>query len=121
MPDAVWGNSYDSSIPDGYVTCLTCGSIVRWTVGEKMQHENFHKTFSNRRNESMSKVSWCDYGDHPYKNGENGSASFEGTEFKDGVPMQTTMDACAKHNPMNVAKEAAKLALTSEEYRNLTE
>lgn len=69
----------------------------------------------------MSKVSWCDYGDHPFKNGEEGSASFQGTEFQDGVPVQTSMDACAKHNPLNVGREATKYALTKEEYRDVTE
>ncbi len=119
MPDAVWGTRYDPNVPDGHRACYTCGANV--PIGSIVQHENFHKTFSNLRSEGMSKVSWCDYGDHPFKSGEDGSASFEGTEFKDAVPVRTTMDACREHNPMNVQREAAKLALTSEEYRALNE
>lgn len=65
----------------------------------------------------MSKVAWCDYGDHPYKEGVEGSASFQGTEYKDGLPVETSMDACPEHNPLNIARQATKYSLTTEEYR----
>lgn len=69
----------------------------------------------------MSTVAWCDYGDHAFKKGEDDSASFNGTEFQGGVPVQTVMDACGKHNPLKQTREAAKYAITTEEYRNVTE
>lgn len=118
MPDAVW-SGYDANIPNGFLLCITCGAYA--TPKTEAQHVNFHKTFSNLRSEDMSKVSWCDYGNHPFKAGETGSASFEGTEFDDGVPRLTTMDACSEHNPLKVQRDAAKYSLPVEEYKNLTE
>ncbi len=119
MPEAIWGSNYDPTVPDGHIACYTCGANV--PARNRVQHENFHKTFSNLRGENVSNVAWCDYGDHAFKKGEEGSASFEGTEWIDGKPVNNTMDACGKHNPMNVSREAAKYAITSEEYRNVTE
>lgn len=69
----------------------------------------------------MSRVSWCDYGDHAFRAGQDGSASFEGTEYENGIPRQTTMDACPEHNPMNIERQAAKYSLTKQEYRDVTE
>ncbi len=118
MPDAVW-LSTGSVAGSGFEDCGTCGASVLWR--NRRQHENFHKTFSNLRGEGMSKVSWCDYGDHAFKTGEKGSASFNGTEYdENGVPVQTAMDACSKHNPLNQAREAAKYSLTTEEYREVS-
>lgn len=118
MPDAIWSGNYDPDVPNGFRKCLTCGACV--TPGDMRQHENFHKTFTNLRSEDMSRVSWCDYGDHAFKSGESGSASFEGTEYdSNGVPISKTMDACSSHNPLNVAKEAAKYALTPAAYDEL--
>jgi hypothetical protein len=71
------------------------------------------------RGENMSKVSWCDYGDHPFKAGVDGSASFEGNEFKNGVPVTTMMDACPDHNPLNIAREAQRYSLTPKAYEEL--
>jgi hypothetical protein len=69
----------------------------------------------------MSKVSWCDYGDHPFKNGEEGSASFSGTEVVDGRTVDSQMDACSKHNPLNVSKQAARYAIPADVYREVTD
>lgn len=120
MPDAVWGQNYNPNVPNGYRECFTCGAHV--PTSNRVQHENFHKTFSNIREQDMSQVAWCDYGDHAFKRGSEGSASFQGTEFDgNGVAINTTMDACGKHNPLNVSREAAKYSITSEEYRNVSE
>lgn len=116
MPDAVWLTT--SSYGSGYNDCGTCGATVRW--GNKRQHENFHKNYSYRRDGEVSNVTWCDYGDHAFKTGEKGSASFAGTEFgNNGQPIEVRMDACNKHNPMAVQREAEQYSLSSEEYREL--
>ncbi len=67
----------------------------------------------------MSRVSWCDYGDHPFKRGVEGSASFSGTEFVEGRAVDTTMDACPDHNPMRIQREASKYQLSTEAYREV--
>lgn len=73
----------------------------------------------------MSKVQWCDYGDnggHAFKAGIPGSATFNGTEYDDnGAPIDTTMDACPDHNPLNIRREAARLQISDKHYRDLTD
>lgn len=117
MPDAVWATY--STQGSGMEDCLTCGASVPWK--NKPQHVNFHKNYSNRRGEDMGKVAWCDYGNHAFKMGEKGSATFSGTEYDEntGQPYQTDMDACAEHNPLNIARQAERYAISPEAYRNL--
>jgi len=113
MPDAVYGSIGD---------CLTCGCTVN--NRNRTQHTNFHKTFTNRRDLEVSKTAWCDYdpdGGHAYKNGEPGSATFDAQEVnEEGVTVYTNMDACAKHNPLQVRREAARYELTPKAYETLT-
>jgi hypothetical protein len=114
VPDAQW-------LPGGVrgmFHCATCGAS---TLRENLtQHENFHKTYTYRRDGEMSNVSWCDYGDHAFKTGSTGAASFEVSEINDeGQSVRTTMDACGEHNPLNVRREAARYQLTPEAYEVL--
>ena len=86
------------------------------------QHENFHKTYTYRRDGEMSKVSWCDYGSHAFKAGSPGSASFDASEIDvNGNNVRTTLDACEDHNPLAVQRNAAKYELTPKAYEALTE
>jgi hypothetical protein len=81
--------------------CGNCGANVDYR--DRNQHENFHKTFSNRKDDTMSNVLWCDYGDHAFKRGTPGSASFDATSVDDnGQNVNATMDACPTHNPLRV-------------------
>jgi hypothetical protein len=118
MPDAVWltGPSYSASydIQQGRIDeCGTCGSYVPYR--NKTQHENFHKTFSNSRSESMSNVLWCDPGDHAFKAGSPGALHFQGTETdENGRTVSSEVDACAKHNPFRADPEVIKKELLSE-------
>lgn len=95
--------------------CYTCGALV--LPNTQIQHTNFHLTFSNRIGQDMSTVAWCDYGDHPFKNGEEGSGHFDGSEVVDGRTINKVMDACSKHNPFNVTREASRYAISVEEYK----
>lgn len=64
----------------------------------------------------MSKVAWCDQGDHAFKAGEPGSLSFTGTGFdENGTPVRQEMDSCAKHNPMNVTADIER-AITQQAF-----
>ena len=119
MPAPVYGTPSQVGSNLRAMECYTCGAFV--PVANQTQHTNFHLTFSNRIGQDMSKVAWCDYGDHAYKAGEDGSGSFTGTEYVDGRPVDVTMDACSKHNPRNVQREAARYALEVDEYKAVTE
>lgn len=111
MPDAVWLT--------GSNECGTCGATVGYN--RRTQHENFHKTFSNVRSEDMSRVSWCDYGNHAYKRGVAGSVTLNGVEYDDdNVAHNTDMDACPDHNPLNIAKQTAKYQISPNEYEDVT-
>lgn len=95
-----------------FYKCGDCGAHV--TGPDSQQHENFHKIFSNRRNADMSKVLWCDRGDHAFKAGSPGSSTFEGTMVDDnGVTQRVTEDVCAEHNPFNI-KGVARAAIEAE-------
>ncbi len=121
MPDAVWVTppvDYNRVVGERLMHCATCGSSVG--TRNRVQHENFHKTFSHRREEDMSRVNWCDYGNHAFKRGEEGSASFSGTEYKDGVPIATQMDACREHNPLNASRLGAQYSISGEMHDELT-
>lgn len=89
--------------------CFDCGA---WVPAESLtQHNNFHKTFSNRRDATMSNVLWCDPGEHAFKDGAKGSIHFDGSGVDDdGKTVNETFDACIEHNPMRanpkyIAKE----------------
>lgn len=70
----------------------------------------------------MSKVAWCDGGDHAYKANQEGSATFAGTQYdKDGNPVQVTMDYCAEHNPARIQAEAQRYAISQDVYRKVTD
>lgn len=92
--------------------CGSCGSIVPYS--NRLQHDNFHLTFSNRRDQTLSKVSWCDYGNHAFKASEPGSSTFQGSQVDEkGMTQTVDMDACRDHNPMRAAFEQVELkALT---------
>jgi hypothetical protein len=109
-----------SELGSGWQDCGTCGATVQWS--KQSQHENFHKTFSNRIGDDMSNVSWCDYGDHAFKRGAEGSASFSGTEYDSaGRPVDTKMDTCSDHNPLNIQRNADRLQISTQHYRDITE
>lgn len=113
MPAAQYGNPYS-----GESECFTCGATVPYN--RQTQHNNFHLTYSNRKNQDANmRVDWCDYGDHPFKADEEGSASFSGTEVKEGKTFNTTMAACSRHNPANLFREAKRLEIQPDVYQDL--
>lgn len=70
----------------------------------------------------MSKATWCDYGDHAYKAGIQGSATFNAQEFdENGTPQDVTMDACPDHNPLRIQREAAKLQIPAKHYEEIAD
>lgn len=83
--------------------CGSCGAYVPYM--NKQQHINFHETFGHAKEQGMSKVSWCDPGNHAFKAGEDGSASFSGVQHIEGRPVDVTQDVCRKHNPYNTTVE----------------
>lgn len=118
MPDAVWVGGYSYK---GLNHCGTCGANVERQY--MVQHENFHLNYTYRRDHEVSKVVWCDYGDHAFKAGMPGSASFDASEVDEetGGTIRTTMDACGEHNPLNVQRQAARYGLTTKGYQALTD
>jgi hypothetical protein len=119
MPDAVWLNY--SALGSGYNDCGTCGATVPWK--NQKQHENFHKTFSNLREDNMSNVTWCDPGNHAFKTGTPGAIHFEGTQVNaEGKSESVSTDACPEHNPYaesSVKDNAQRLRLTAEAEQEL--
>ena len=54
----------------------------------------------------MSKVLWCDKGNHPFKAGEIGSQQIQGTIVdENGIQQVVTMDCCRLHG-FNAAIES---------------
>lgn len=107
-------NQYTQTRGNGstFFKCGECGAHV--APKDRTQHENFHENFSNRRDATVSKVMWCDRGDHPFKAGAPGSSTFEGTMVdEDGVTQRVTEDVCAEHNPFNI-KGVARAAIEAE-------
>lgn len=48
----------------------------------------------------MSKVLWCDPGNHAFKAGSPGSIHFQGSSVGDnGEQINSDVDACIDHNP----------------------
>lgn len=85
-----------------YSECASCGATI--TDTNHRQHVNFHKTFTNRRDGNMSRVLWCDQGEHAFKADSPGSLHFEGTGYDEtGKQVQQDMDACAEHNPFRAS------------------
>lgn len=118
MPDAMYG-PVNNLAGMRYCPCFTCGATVQ--TKDLTQHTNFHKNFTNVRSEDMSRVSWCDYGDHAYKRGVAGSVTLNGVEYdENNVAHNTDMDACPDHNPLNIAKQAAKYQISPDAYKGVT-
>jgi hypothetical protein len=69
----------------------------------------------------MSKVLWCDPGDHDFKAGAPGSTHFTGTMIdNDGKTVTVDQDACRLHNPYAQKNDDLdRQALTSIEHKNL--
>lgn len=106
---------------NGTNLCADCGATVRQSEWEK--HRKWHKEI--REGMDMSRVAWCDYGDHPFKRGVEGSASFSGTVNTPDGPEVQEMDACPQHNPMradpkNVAKELEAAYPVTDDGENLS-
>lgn len=121
MPDAIYG-PVQNIAGLNFMDCLTCGATVM--RGKTTQHTNFHLTFTNRRSLEVSNAAWCDYSEpgHAFKRNEPGSATFDAKEINaDGVSEDTTMEACAEHNPLRVRREAAKYQIAPDAYREVTE
>jgi hypothetical protein len=103
--------------------CGNCGAVVIWR--DMKQHEAFHATFSNRIGQDMSKVLWCDPGNHAFKAGSPGSVNFQGTQIdEDGMTRTVDTDACAEHNPyapQNLKDDSIRRRLTAEAEHELRE
>jgi hypothetical protein len=91
--------------------CFECGAIIQRTA--ITQHNNYHATFGHRKQADMSQVSWCDPGNHAFKAGIDGSASFEGVNYVDGKPVNARQDVCPKHNPYNATVDIER-AITAQ-------
>lgn len=118
MPDAVYSDRpvYLKAVEGLRIyDCYTCGSYV--PMDRFTQHDNFHKTFTNRGDGNMSTVLWCDKGEHAFKAGMPGAAHFTGTQTdEDGRQIDVVQDMCPMHNPYapaNLREEAERKALTA--------
>jgi hypothetical protein len=90
-----------SAIHDRMLWCNTCHGFFIPSL--RAEHEQFHKSYTNRTDGTMSSVTWCDPGNHAFKTGEPGSAHWEAnTVGEDGAHTNGSMDACGKHNPFRV-------------------
>lgn len=78
--------------------CNTChGFFAEQIVKE---HEQFHRSYTNRTDGKVSNVSWCDTGNHAFRTGSPGSVHWQGEEVgDDGSTTCADMDACGDHNP----------------------
>lgn len=86
--------------------CRECGATVKAADFDK--HGKWHKEI--REAKDMSGVRWCDEGEHAFKNGAPGSASYTMTMQGPNGPEIMERDTCREHNPMRadrnvVAKE----------------
>lgn len=89
--------------------CIDCNAVV--PMSRQGMHNDYHDSYTNRKDGNMSSVLWCDRGDHAFKAGSPGAVHFQGTETDEhGVEHTTNVDACVKHNPFradptHIAKE----------------
>lgn len=89
--------------------CNTCHGF--FTVELMREHEQFHRSYTNRTDGKVSNVSWCDPGSHSFKAGSPGSVHWQGEQVgDDGGTTRADMDACRNHNPFranpdNIIKE----------------
>jgi len=75
--------------------CYKCGATVRRP--EMHKHSNWHVEVE--KGIQVSKVSWCDPGDHAFKANTPGAMSFTGQQNDDnGVPQTVSMDVCGVHS-----------------------
>ncbi len=99
-----------------YQYCADCNGII--VDSRREAHNNFHATFTNRKDGNMSSVLWCDPGDHAFKSNAPGSVHFEGEERdENGTLVSTSIDACVLHRPdrkPNPNSDAVRQALTIE-------
>jgi len=100
--DVIWLTETIASSAGTLYRCGNCGAAVPGK--NTRQHEDFHQTFSNRKDDSMSTVLWCDPGNHAFKKGAPGSLHFEGELVNEetGMTENQSMDACVDHNPMRI-------------------
>ncbi len=88
----------------GFLQCGSCQAIIEPKMIQ--YHNNFHETFSNRIGQDMSRVLWCDPGNHAFKAGSPGSVNFQGSQTEENGAVTTTdVDACAEHNPFRATPD----------------
>jgi hypothetical protein len=92
-----------------YHYCATCGGVI--PANTFAMHDLFHRKIYAKETTNMSSVKWCDPGDHAFKAGMEGSASFQGTQMVNGVTESITQDMCPKHNPMRAEPETVRREL----------
>lgn len=91
--------------------CNTCHGF--FTPNMLAEHEQFHKSYTNRTGGIVSTVSWCDPGDHPFKAGAPGSAHYTAEAIgDDGSRQAMDMDACRDHSPFRTDPKVIAKELT---------
>lgn len=105
------GSIWYTPVPQNFesyevVQCVRCQALVY--DSQIKAHDQFHKGFTNRTEEPMSSVLWCDVKGHSFKAGERGSQSFTGTLINEKGERETVqMDVCSEHAAFNFPGENA--------------
>jgi len=75
--------------------CFKCGATVAHV--NMHDHSNWHSEVE--KGIQVSKVLWCDPGDHAFKANTPGAMSFTGQQTDEkGVPQTVSMDVCGVHS-----------------------
>lgn len=96
--------------------CNICWAVVYPSTMKP--HEEFHNSYTNRKDGNMSSVLWCDPGNHAFKAGSPGAIHLNGTQQdENGIQVSIDTDACGEHNPYApkaVQEQEQRYRLTAE-------
>lgn len=94
---------------------LSAGSYYQQPTPEQIwqAQQKEIRELSERKDEPMSAVAWCDPGNHAFKAGVRGSQSFDGTFVNDeGETVRSRVDVCPEHAFQGANPAAAPEAIT---------
>jgi hypothetical protein len=92
--------------------CFSCGCIVPESA---LNHHHDYHLFVAKKGNTVSTVSWCDPGNHPFKAGAPGSVDYTASVVNaEGRRETLVMDACADHSPFNPPEAKQQKAIEAE-------
>lgn len=110
------GTPYNNTGRTGYRQCFKCGAIIGSPDAQE-DHYRFHLNMVPREEASvMSKVNWCDIGDHAFRANEPGSQTMTVQHTDDdGRTVTEAMDVCGMHSMTPARMKAKALTATTVE------